>query len=203
MAGRAGRPDFHDLGKVVLLAEPGGSYSRENPYTEEEVAMRLLKGEMEEVAPVHDLEQSSEEYVANAVACGGEEADLARINTMMVGSLEPVLPELVAHRLVQKKGTKIELSPLARVMSEHFIGIERLLEIMRLVGEMDNPLDIIAELGERGDGKGGDAEERERREAARAKERTRETVNGQNGAGCLPAGLNRDFFQALPRHRWR
>ncbi len=25
MAGRAGRPDFHDLGKVVLLAEPGGA----------------------------------------------------------------------------------------------------------------------------------------------------------------------------------
>ena len=150
MAGRAGRPDFHDLGKVVLLAEPGGSYSRENPYTEEEVAMRLLKGEMEEVAPVHDLEQSSEEYVANAVACGGEVADLARINTMMVGSLEPVLPELVAHRLVQKKGTKIELSPLARVMSEHFIGLERLLEIMRLAKEMDDPFDIIAELESEG-----------------------------------------------------
>ena len=92
MAGRAGRPDFHDLGKVVLLAEPGGSYSRENPGTEEEIALRLLKGEMEEVAPVHDLEQSSEEYVANAVACGGEEADLARINATMVGSMEPVLP---------------------------------------------------------------------------------------------------------------
>ncbi len=150
MAGRAGRPDFHDLGKVVLLAEPGGSYSRENPFTEEEVAMRLLKGEMEEVAPVHDLEQSSEEYVANAVACGGEEADLIRINTMMVGSLEPVLPELVAHRLVQKKGTKIELSPLARVMSEHFIGIERLLEIVRLVRGMDDSLDIIAELESEG-----------------------------------------------------
>ena len=35
-------------------------------------------------------------------------------------------------------------------MSEHFIGIERLLEIMRLVGEMDNPLDIIAELESEG-----------------------------------------------------
>ncbi|MFA7694711.1 MAG: DEAD/DEAH box helicase, partial [Methanoregula sp.] len=57
-----------------------------------------------------------------------------------------VLPELVAHRLVQKKGTKIELSPLARVMSEHFIGIERLLEIIRLAQKMDDPLDIIAEL---------------------------------------------------------
>ena len=112
--------------------------------------MRLLKGVMEEVAPVHDLEQSSEEYVANAVACGGEEADLARINTMMVGSLEPVLPELIAHKLVQKQGTKIELTPLARVMSEHFIGIERLLEIIRLVREKDEPLDIIAELQSEG-----------------------------------------------------
>src|SRR5208337_3120208 len=150
MAGRAGRPDFHDLGRVVLLAEPGGSYSREHPGTEEEIALRLLKGVMEEVAPVHDLEQSSEEYVANAVACGGEEADLARINATMVGSMEPVLPELVAHRLVQKKGTKIELSPLARVMSEHFIGIGRLLEIVDLAQKMDDPLDIIAELESEG-----------------------------------------------------
>ncbi len=92
MGGRAGRPDFHDLGRVVILAEPGGSYSRENPGTEEEIAIRLLKGEMEEVAPVHEFEESSEEYVANAIACNGEEADLNRINSMMVGSMEPVLP---------------------------------------------------------------------------------------------------------------
>jgi helicase len=146
MAGRAGRPDFHDLGKVVLLAEPGGSYSRENPFTEEEIAIRLLKGVMEEVAPEHDIEQSSEEYVANAVACKGEEADLSRITAMMVGTVEPVLPDLIAHRLVQKKGTRLELSPLARVMAEHFIGIERLLEIIRLTGKMEDPLDIIGEL---------------------------------------------------------
>ena len=146
MAGRAGRPDFHDLGKVVLLAEPGGSYSRENPFTEEEVALRLLKGVMEEVAPEHDLEQSSEEYVANAVACNGEEATIDRITATMVGSMEPVLPDLIAHRLVQKKGTRIELLPLARVMAEHFIGIERLLEIIRLTKMMDDPLDIIGEL---------------------------------------------------------
>ncbi|MFA5213618.1 MAG: DEAD/DEAH box helicase [Methanoregula sp.] len=146
MAGRAGRPDFHDLGKVVLLAEPGGSYSRENPFTEEEVAIRLLKGVMEEVAPEHDIEQSSEEYVANAVACNGEEAVIDRITTTMVGSMEPVLSDLLAHRLVQRKGSRIELLPLARVMAEHFIGIERLLEIIRLTAKMDDPLDIIGEL---------------------------------------------------------
>ena len=47
----AGRPDFHDLGKVVLLAEPGGSYSRENPYTEEEVANTPLKGRWKRSLP--------------------------------------------------------------------------------------------------------------------------------------------------------
>jgi len=146
MGGRAGRPDFHDLGRVVILAEPGGSYSRELPGTEEEIAIKLLRGEMEEVAPEHDFEKSSEEYVANAVACDGEEADLDRINNLMVGSMEPVLPELVAHRLVEKRGTKLVLSPLAKVMAEHFIGMERLLEIVRLTGEMNDPVEIIGEL---------------------------------------------------------
>jgi helicase len=146
MGGRAGRPDFHDLGRVVILAEPGGSYSRENPGTEEEIAIRLLKGDMEEVAPEHDPEQSSEEYVANAITCNGEEADLARINSLMVGSMEPVLPELVAHQLVEKKGTRLVMTPLARVMAEHFIGMERLLEIVRLIKVMDDPVEIIAEL---------------------------------------------------------
>ncbi len=146
MAGRAGRPDFHDLGRVVILAEPGGSYSRENPFTEEEIAIRLLKGAMEEVAPEHDFEQSSEEYVANAIACGGEEADLARINGLMVGSVEPVLPDLIANKLVQKHGTKLVMTPLARVMAEHFIGMERLMEIVRLTKEMKDPVEIIAEL---------------------------------------------------------
>ncbi len=79
MGGRAGRPDFHDLGRVVILAEPGGSYSRENPGTEEEIAIKLLKGEMEEVAPVHEFEASSEEYVANAICLqwrrGGPQPD--------------------------------------------------------------------------------------------------------------------------------
>jgi len=146
MAGRAGRPDFHDIGRVVILAEPGGSYSRENPFTEEEIAIRLLKGAMEEVAPEHDFEQSSEEYVANAVACGGEEADLVRINGLMVGSVEPVLPDLIANKLVQKHGTKLVMTPLARVMAEHFIGMERLMEIVRLTKELKDPVEIIAEL---------------------------------------------------------
>ncbi|MCQ8893593.1 MAG: DEAD/DEAH box helicase [Methanolinea sp.] len=146
MAGRAGRPDFHDLGKVVVLAEPGASYSRASGTTEEEVAMKLLKGEMEEVAPEHDLEQSSEEYVANAVVCRGRLADLELINRTMVGSMEPVLDTLLEKGLVAREEEKIVLSPLARVMAEHFIGVERLLEIRELAKKVDDPLEIVADL---------------------------------------------------------
>lgn len=146
MAGRAGRPDFHDLGKVVVLAEPGASYSRESRVTEEEVAMQLLKGEMEEVAPEHDLEQSSEEYVANAVVCNGRLADLDRINNSMVGSMEPALDVLLERDLVACQDGKIVLSPLANVMAEHFIGVERLSEIQKLMKKIDDPLEIVAEL---------------------------------------------------------
>ena len=146
MAGRAGRPDFHDLGKVIILAEPGGTYGRGSSYTEEEVAMRLLKGVMEEVAPEHDLEQSSEEYVANAVVCKGNERDLECINTQMIGTLEPVLPLLLDKGLVRRVNGTIELMPLARVMAEHFIGVERLLEILSLANKYKDPIDILAEL---------------------------------------------------------
>ncbi len=38
------------------------------------------------------------------------------------------------------------MSPLAKVMAEHFIGMERLLEILRLTKFMDDPIDVIAEL---------------------------------------------------------
>jgi helicase len=146
MAGRAGRPDYHDLGKVVILAEPGASYSRESSHTEEEMAMRLLKGEMEEVAPEHDLEQSSEEFVANAVVCNGNERDLERIGATMVGSLEPVLPLLLDRGLARRTDGRIELSDLARIMAEHFIGIERLTDILALIRKTDDPIEILTEL---------------------------------------------------------
>jgi len=146
MAGRAGRPDFHDLGKVVILAEPGGSYARNSPYTEEEMAMRLLKGEMEEVAPEHDIEQSSEEYVANSVVCRGDEKDLEQIGTLMVGTMEPVLPLLLDPGLVRRSNGKIELMPLARVMAEHFIGVERLADILSLTEKYRDPVEILTEL---------------------------------------------------------
>jgi len=146
MSGRAGRPDFHDEGRVVILAEPGATYSREAQGTEEEVALRLLKGEMEEVAPEYDLEASSEEFVANAIVCKGEPEALRRIEGTMVGTTEPVLDLMLDHHLVRREHGRIELTDLSRVMASHFIGVERLLAIQDLVQKMDDPIEILTEL---------------------------------------------------------
>ncbi len=146
MMGRAGRPDFHDLGRVVIMAEPGRSYSRMSRKTEEEVAVALLRGEMEEVAPEYDMEQSSEEFVANAVICGGDEQQIIRMNRTMVGTLEPALPTLLDHNLVRRRAGRIELTDMAQVMAEHFIGVERLLQIKDLVRQMNDAVEIVAEL---------------------------------------------------------
>lgn len=146
MSGRAGRPDYHDLGKVVILAEPGGSYSRSSRMTEEEVAMGLLKGEMGEVAPVYTLEQSSEIYVANAVVCAGDPAAMAKIEANLVGEAEPVEELLRERELIFHEGGTIKLTPLSRIMAEHFIGVERLARIIDLVKETRDPLQILADL---------------------------------------------------------
>ncbi|NLV28399.1 MAG: DEAD/DEAH box helicase [Methanomicrobiales archaeon] len=146
MSGRAGRPDYHDLGKVVILAEPGGSYIRGSHLTEEEVAMGLLKGEMGEVAPEYNLEQSSELFVANAVICNGVRDCIEKTEETLVGVTEPVEELLLQKNLISLIKGNIHLTPLSRVMAEHFIGVERLSRIMGLVHEMKDPLDILADL---------------------------------------------------------
>ncbi len=146
MMGRAGRPDFHDLGRVVILAEPGGSYARGSDRTEEEVAIMLLRGEMEEVAPEYDIEASSEEYVANAVVCGGILKDLSVMNATMVGEMEIVLPLLEDAGLVKQTKERLILTGMAKVMAEHFVGFERLMKIRALIDSMKEPVGIVAEL---------------------------------------------------------
>jgi helicase len=146
MSGRAGRPDFHDTGKVVILAEPGAVYARETTLTEEEVAVRLLTGEMEEVAPEYDFEQSSEEFVANAIVARGSEKDSERIQDRMVGSTEAVREALIERGLVRRTSGKLQVTDLGRVMAEHFIGAETLLELQQLIRTHEDPVRIVAEL---------------------------------------------------------
>ena len=68
MLGRAGRPGYHDKGLVYILAEPGRRFSSGRSESEDEMALALLHGQMEDVAPEFSEAQQQEEVLANAVA---------------------------------------------------------------------------------------------------------------------------------------
>ena len=80
------------------------------------------------------------------MVCKGDLQALHQITESMVGTVEPVLDEMIGHKLVTQEGGKIILSDLARVMAEHFIGMERLLEVRYLVTRVNDPIEIVAEL---------------------------------------------------------
>jgi helicase len=143
---------------------------------------------MGEVAPDYDLEQSTEEYVANAIVCHGKEEDIDRVTGMMVGSVEPALDELLLHDLVKKSGNRIELTALARVMAEHFIGVERLLEIMALVRKLDDPVEIVAELEcvEHGEARDRKPKNRENKEEAPERPAGRDKKQGRKRKSRRP-----------------
>ena len=101
---------------------------------------------MFEVAPVYDDEQSSEEFAANAIVCKGNIKDIEMMQNTMVGEMQDIAGVLKKEGLISYNRDRITISPLAKIMAEHFIGIEKLRMITKLVKVKKNPVDIIAEL---------------------------------------------------------
>ncbi|WP_456474399.1 DEAD/DEAH box helicase [Candidatus Pyrohabitans sp.] len=65
MLGRAGRPGYHDRGRVVLLVELGRRHLFSSRESEEEVAFRLLNGSIEGVEVNAEEEEIMEQVLAN------------------------------------------------------------------------------------------------------------------------------------------
>ncbi len=118
MLGRAGRPGYHDRGKVVLLAEQGRKLlsSRES---EEEVAITLLSGSVESVEVVAEDEELMAQVLANLCTFARYE-DAEKASKAMFcygGEFEHWLGRLEALGLVYEgKPTK-----LGRIAAEHFL----------------------------------------------------------------------------------
>ncbi|WP_457555882.1 DEAD/DEAH box helicase [Candidatus Pyrohabitans sp.] len=118
MLGRAGRPGYHDRGRVVLLAEPGRRLlsSRES---EEEVAVRLLSGRVEGVEVPAAGEELLSQVLANLCAFSSAEEARHASEAMLCysGGFEHHLAKLEALGLVRGgRPTK-----LGRIAAEHFL----------------------------------------------------------------------------------
>jgi helicase len=124
MLGRAGRPGYHDKGIVYILAEPGRKFSSARGETEDEVALALLHGQMEDVAPEYDEAQQLEQVLANAVVARNRQ-ELEELHKLTLG-----LDDLETSRSGQGRADQgIEATPGAA--AAHFLSPEHVLLIAK------------------------------------------------------------------------
>ena len=141
MLGRAGRPDYHDQGTVYLLVEPDCAYHNSMEMTEDEVAFKLLKGEMEDVRTEYDLSAAAEETLANIVVAG---KGAKRLNDRMLG--EVPTKRAIAKLLEWEFIDGLEPTPLGRAVTRHFLAPDDAFAILNRVRAGLDPHDIVAEL---------------------------------------------------------
>jgi helicase len=141
MLGRAGRPDYHDEGKVYVLVEPEGTYHGSQEMTEDEVAFKLLRGEMEPVQTRYDESAAIEETLAN-VTVGGEHAKA--LNDRMVGDVPTkyALGKLLEYDFIDG----LAPTPLGRAVTSHFLSPGDAFALLEGIRTGDSAYDLVARM---------------------------------------------------------
>jgi helicase len=141
MLGRAGRPDFHDKGTVYVLVEPDGVYHNSMEMSEDEVAFKLLKGEMEPVATPYDEGAAVEETLANIVVAGN---GAARLNERMIGQVptKHALGKLIEYGFIDGATA----TPLGEVVCRHFLSPKRAFVMLEGIRGGEDPYGIVGNL---------------------------------------------------------
>mgnify|MGYP006283092579 FL=1 len=141
MLGRAGRPDYHDKGTVYLLVEPDASYHNSMEMTEDEVAFKLLKGEMEDVTMVYDEGAAAEETLANVIVAGKK---AKRLNDRMLGDVPT--KHAVGKLLEWKFIDGFEPTPLGRAVCRHFLAPSDAFRILDGIRAGKSPYELVADM---------------------------------------------------------
>nr|QNO50298.1 ATP-dependent RNA helicase DbpA [Methanosarcinales archaeon ANME-2c ERB4] len=143
MLGRAGRPDYHDLGKVVLLAEPDRKYHGGSE-TEDEIAFKLLKHEIEPVDVMYEEPAQMEELLASSALARNKE-ELHHLNDLLIGGGDfgYLFGRLVKYGLLTRSATPTEFG---RIVATHFLSVEQAFLIKDAIEKDASPLDTAVSL---------------------------------------------------------
>ena len=109
--------------------------------TEEEVAIRLLQGEMLSVGVEYGEAEQLEEILAS-IAVTSSVQDLGMIHNMMFGSfdLEKLILRLQSYRFVERKCNRIMLTQFGKVIASHFLPVSKAFLIRDAVLTENDPL---------------------------------------------------------------
>jgi helicase len=109
--------------------------------SEDEVAFKLLKGEMEPVITPYDEDAAVEETLAN-VTVAGKRAKV--LNDRMVGEVptKHAVGKLLEYGFIDG----FEPTPLGRAVTEHFLEPDEAFAMLDAIRKGTDPSDIVAEI---------------------------------------------------------
>lgn len=145
MLGRAGRPTYHDHGKVYLLPEVGRSYGDE---TEEVQAMELLASDVEPVNVTYTEDSQVEQFLADI--CAGRVETFSQIisdykEDELPLEFEEAFNIMMDYHLVDEKDGKVTPTPYGRAVSVSFLAYPWGDFIRKNLSKM-HPMDIALKL---------------------------------------------------------
>mgnify|MGYP005836919309 CR=1 FL=1 len=146
MQGRAGRPDFHDRGQIVVLADPESTLS--GGETEEEIAFKVLGGSVEHINCVYEEPEQMEECLANT-CISSNDRDIDRANESMFGiteSTKKLLDKCEKQGLIVREKGQVKTTLFGRVIVTHFLSVSNAFLIRDMINKKVEPLDIAVEL---------------------------------------------------------
>ncbi|AAL80177.1 RNA helicase [Pyrococcus furiosus DSM 3638] len=147
MLGRAGRPQYHEKGKVYIIVEPGKKYSAQMEGTEDEVALKLLTSPIEPVIVEWSDEFEEDNVLAHACVFNRLKV-IEEVQSLCLGanqSAKNVLEKLMEKGLVKIYGDKVEATPYGRAVSMSFL-LPREAEFIRDNLESTDPIEIAIKL---------------------------------------------------------
>jgi helicase len=109
--------------------------------SEDEVAFKLLKGDMEDVVARYGTEEAVAETLANVVVGGGA---AKRLNDRMVGDIDTTwaVGKLLDYGFIDG----LQPTPLGRAVTRHFLSPTAAFQILDGVRHGRDPFDVVADL---------------------------------------------------------
>ncbi|MFA4668288.1 DEAD/DEAH box helicase [Pyrococcus kukulkanii] len=147
MLGRAGRPMYHEKGKVYLIVEPGRKYSAQMEGTEDEVALKLLTSPIEPVVVEWGEELEEDNVLAHACVFNNLKV-IEEVHSLTLGasqSASEVLKRLEEKEMIRVRGSRVEVTPYGRAVSMSFLLPSEAEFIRENLGKID-PLGIAIKL---------------------------------------------------------
>jgi archaea-specific helicase len=145
MLGRAGRPSYHDLGKIYLLPEVARKFEDES---EEMVAMDLLESEVETINVSYEEEEVVEQSLADV--CAGRFKEIPGLiasyeSLDLPVEIETVINILLDYQLIKEDVGIIKPTEYGRAVSVSFLHQGDGEYIRKNMGKK-KPLEIVLNL---------------------------------------------------------